>query len=149
MTPVNFRGIKSANILLLNHVVFIGDNNTGKSTIFEAIDLVLRPDRLSRRPPIDEHDFHIGRYLGLCADNESGNEEAEFDQAAELVEGKDIAADAVVNEEAVVEVAAPEGEPETDNQENPESEAVQIKVEAVVTDLSDEQRAHLCRSVRT
>jgi hypothetical protein len=29
----------------------------------EAIDLVLGPDRLSRRPPIDEHDFHLGNYL--------------------------------------------------------------------------------------
>ena len=59
----NFRGIKKATLLFPNHVVLIGDNNTGKSTVLEAIDLVLGPDRLSRRSPIDEHDFHIGRYL--------------------------------------------------------------------------------------
>lgn len=59
----NFRGIKSAEIFLQKHSVFIGDNNTGKTTTFEAIDLVLGPDRLNRFPPIDEHDFFQGQYL--------------------------------------------------------------------------------------
>lgn len=45
------------------NVVFVGDNNSGKSTIFEAIDLVMGPDRLSRHPVIDEHDFYGGEYL--------------------------------------------------------------------------------------
>jgi putative ATP-dependent endonuclease of OLD family len=40
----------------------VGDNNVGKSTILEAIDLTLRPDRLSRMPVIDEHDFYAGEY---------------------------------------------------------------------------------------
>ena len=38
----NFRGIKSATILLNGNGVFVGDNNSGKSTIFEAVDLVRR-----------------------------------------------------------------------------------------------------------
>ena len=59
---INFRGISSTELLLPNHVVLIGDNNTGKSSVFEAIDLVLGPDRLNRRPPIDEHDFFLGEY---------------------------------------------------------------------------------------
>ena len=59
----NFRGIKSAEICLDGHTVLIGDNNAGKSTILEAIDLVLGPDRLSRTPVIDEHDFYNGLYL--------------------------------------------------------------------------------------
>src|SRR5262249_53869880 len=37
----NFRGIQSATLLLPKHGVLIGDNNTGKTTIFEALDLVL------------------------------------------------------------------------------------------------------------
>ena len=53
----NFRGIRSAKLVLPDHAVLIGDNNTGKSSVLEAIDLVLGPDRLSRRPPVDEHDF--------------------------------------------------------------------------------------------
>lgn len=59
----NFRGIKSAEILLDGNSVFVGDNNSGKSTIFEAIDLVMGPDRLARHPVIDEHDFYAGEYI--------------------------------------------------------------------------------------
>lgn len=44
------------------HGVLIGDNNTGKTTILEALDLVLGPDRLNRQPAIDEHDFFRGIY---------------------------------------------------------------------------------------
>lgn len=63
MAIKNFRGIKLANILLTEHCVLIGDNNVGKTTILEAIDLVLGPDRLNRRPPIEEHDFYEGKYI--------------------------------------------------------------------------------------
>ena len=59
----NFRGIKQCELYLQNQVVLAGDNNTGKSTILEAIDLVLGPERLSRRSAIDEHDFYAGEYL--------------------------------------------------------------------------------------
>ncbi len=59
----NFRGIKETTLLFNGHVVLVGDNNVGKSTIFEAIDLALGPDRLSRHPKIDEHDFYLGDYL--------------------------------------------------------------------------------------
>jgi putative ATP-dependent endonuclease of the OLD family len=60
----NFRGISRGDLLLSGHAVLVGDNNTGKSTVLEAIDLVLGPERLSRRPIIDEHDFYAGRYIG-------------------------------------------------------------------------------------
>ena len=67
----NFRGTRNANLLFPDHVVLIGDNNTGKSTVLEAINLVLGPNRLSRRPPINEHDFYAGRYLQpLLADDD-------------------------------------------------------------------------------
>lgn len=59
----NFRGIKSADILLPTHGVLIGDNNVGKTTILEALDLVLGPDRLNRTSVIDEHDFYDGEYI--------------------------------------------------------------------------------------
>jgi len=61
----NFRGIRSTRLVLPDHAVLIGDNNTGKSSVFEAIDLALGPDRLSRRPPVEEHDFYQGRYLSV------------------------------------------------------------------------------------
>jgi len=60
-----FRGINFASIHLPDHGVFIGDNNTGKSTLLEALDLLLGPDRLSRRYPINEHDFYCGKYIKL------------------------------------------------------------------------------------
>jgi putative ATP-dependent endonuclease of OLD family len=48
---------------LAGHTLLVGGNNVGKSTVCEALDLVLGPERLYRRPVIDEHDFHCGRYL--------------------------------------------------------------------------------------
>lgn len=60
----NFRGIKNAELYFNGHSVLVGDNNVGKSTIIEAIDLVLGPERLSRYPIIDEHDFFAGDYIG-------------------------------------------------------------------------------------
>lgn len=59
----NFRGIKKAQLFFPKHGVLIGDNNTGKTTILEALDLVLGPDRLNRQPVIDEHDFFRGIYI--------------------------------------------------------------------------------------
>jgi putative ATP-dependent endonuclease of OLD family len=59
----NFRGISYGEVHLNGHTAFIGDNNAGKSTLLEAVDLVLGPERLSRRPVIDEHDFYAGTYV--------------------------------------------------------------------------------------
>jgi len=60
----NFRGIATGRVDFRGHTLLVGGNNAGKSTICEAIELVLGPERLSRRPVVDEHDFHGGRYLG-------------------------------------------------------------------------------------
>ena len=109
----NFRGIECADLLFPDHVVLIGDNNAGKSTVLEAIDLVLGPDRLSRRVPIEEHDFYQGRYLpDAPAEGTSGTAASEGDDD--------------------------EGEPESEG----EGEPPQICVEATITGLSGEQRAH-------
>lgn len=59
----NFRGIQGGELLIPDHAVLVGDNNIGKSSILEAMDLVLGPDRLARRPVIDEHDFYAGHYM--------------------------------------------------------------------------------------
>lgn len=44
----NFRGIKKSELFFNSHTVLVGDNNVGKSTVLEAIDLTLGPDRLSK-----------------------------------------------------------------------------------------------------
>ena len=129
----NFRGIKCADLLFPDHVVLIGDNNTGKSTVLEAIDLVLGPDRLSRRAPIDEHDFYQGRYLPDPPAEESAGvaaSEAAEDGTAEADDDED----------------EPKSEAEGNRRkvpgQNMRRTPPQICVEAAITDLSSEQRAH-------
>lgn len=77
----NFRGLASAELVFPSHAVLIGDNNTGKSTVLEALDLVLGPDRAHRMPPVDEHDFFQGKYKhsepGPDVAAEAPSEEAE------------------------------------------------------------------------
>lgn len=96
--------------------MLIGDNNTGKTTILEALDLALGPDRLNRTPPIDEHDFHQGRYLAKVAPE------------AAATDGGDAVAVALG---PVVPAAANEtGAP-----------APRIEIEVTIADLSEEQLA--------
>ena len=58
----NFRGIAEGTVTFASHTLLVGGNNIGKSTICEALDLVLGPERLGRRPVVDEHDFYCGQY---------------------------------------------------------------------------------------
>jgi putative ATP-dependent endonuclease of OLD family len=51
----NFRGIRSGTVQLRDHTVLIGPNNSGKTTVIEALALVLGRDRLIRT--LTEHDF--------------------------------------------------------------------------------------------
>jgi putative ATP-dependent endonuclease of OLD family len=59
----NFRGISSAKLLFDGHTLLVGMNNVGKSTVCEALELALGPDRLKRFPPVEEFDFYNARYL--------------------------------------------------------------------------------------
>jgi len=51
----NFRGIRTGKVVLGDHSVLIGPNNSGKTTVIEALALVLGRDRLVRS--LTEHDF--------------------------------------------------------------------------------------------
>lgn len=64
----NFRGIKSADLHFDGHALLVGPNNVGKSTICEALDLVLGPDRLNKFPHVEEFDFYNGKYVEPKAD---------------------------------------------------------------------------------
>jgi putative ATP-dependent endonuclease of OLD family len=59
----HFRGVATGSVSLEGHSLLVGGNSVGKSTICEALDLILGPERLARRPVVDEHDFHLGNYL--------------------------------------------------------------------------------------
>jgi putative ATP-dependent endonuclease of OLD family len=52
----NFRGIKSGSIDFAKHSVLIGPNNCGKTTIIEALALLVGRDKLVRS--LTEHDFY-------------------------------------------------------------------------------------------
>jgi len=69
LTIENFRGIKKAVLQFTGHTLLIGGNNVGKSTVCEALDLVLGPDRLNRSSPVEEFDFRNAGYL--AADGET------------------------------------------------------------------------------
>jgi putative ATP-dependent endonuclease of the OLD family len=56
LTIKGFRGIKSADIKLGAHTVLVGPNNSGKTSVIEALALLLGRDRLVRR--LTEHDFY-------------------------------------------------------------------------------------------
>lgn len=58
-----FRGIQSGVVDFAANTLLVGGNNAGKSTVCEALDLVLGPERLYRRPVVNEHDFYQSRYL--------------------------------------------------------------------------------------
>lgn len=62
----NFRGVSSGSVSFVGHTLLVGGNNIGKSTICEALDLVLGPERASRRPVVDEHDFFNGNYVSAA-----------------------------------------------------------------------------------
>lgn len=51
----NFRGIREGTVRLGAHTVFIGPNNSGKTTVIEALALLFGRDRMVR--PLTEHDF--------------------------------------------------------------------------------------------
>ena len=124
----NFRGIDHAELLLPRHGVLIGDNNTGKTTVLEAFDLALGPDRLNRIPPIDEHDFFRGRYLPEA--DQAADEEAQGGGEA----GEPVPAEA----ENPVPVEAGEQAPPG---EGGDAETPMIEIEVTVLNLSEEQKA--------
>ncbi|MCO6187485.1 ATP-dependent endonuclease [Rhizobium sp. L1K21] len=59
----NFRGVARGQVDFSGHTLLVGGNNVGKSTICDALELVLGPERAFRRPIVNEHDFHSGQYL--------------------------------------------------------------------------------------
>ena len=68
----NFRGITTGRVVFRQHTLLIGGNNIGKSTVCEALELVLGPERMSRRPVVDEHDDPSSGRRGETAVHDSG-----------------------------------------------------------------------------
>src|SRR5262249_23009704 len=58
----NFRGISKADLSFEERCLLVGENNVGKTTILEALNLALGPDRINGPDAIDEHDFNCDNY---------------------------------------------------------------------------------------
>src|ERR1043166_153255 len=59
----NFQCVKAAQLDFTGHALIVGQNNVGKSTICEALDLALGSDRQSRFPVVEEFDFYNANYI--------------------------------------------------------------------------------------
>ena len=99
--------------------MLISDNNTGKTTILEALDLALGPDRLNRTPPVDEHDFYQGQYVATAADLPAN-------EGIQSAAGGEIAGD----NGSDPQLAGGKG-----------SEAPRIEIEVSIADLTEVQKA--------
>lgn len=62
LTLQHFRGISHGTVVLSGHSLLVGSNSIGKSTVCEALELILGPERMFRRPVVDEYDFYGARY---------------------------------------------------------------------------------------
>lgn len=58
----NFRGVAEGRVDFNGNALLVAGNSVGKSTVCEALDLVLGPERMFRRPVIDEYDFFGADY---------------------------------------------------------------------------------------
>jgi len=59
ITIENFRGITKLAFELDRTTVLVGENNSGKTTVLEAINLCLARQQNRRVPPFEEYDYHL------------------------------------------------------------------------------------------
>lgn len=105
----NFRSIKEAELFPQEHNALLGPNNAGKTTLLESLALVLNPELPVAGHVIDENDFYLREY-SLLAGTASAS-------APETTEGPTV-----------------EGEEDA----SPSTRPPEIRIEAVLSDLSDE-----------
>src|ERR1035441_9163725 len=55
----NFRGITSLDLTLGDTTVLIGENNTGKTAVLDALRFALRDVKVRRGCAFDAYDFHL------------------------------------------------------------------------------------------
>jgi putative ATP-dependent endonuclease of OLD family len=79
----NFRCIREAQICPVKHNVLLGPNNTGKTTILEALNLVLNPEISYRSGVIDENDFFQRCYNPDLLDYAEGTHNASRTQQSQ------------------------------------------------------------------
>ncbi len=116
-----FRSIHSATLFPLDHNVYLGPNNLGKTALLEALNLLLNPEIATRGAVVDENDFYCREYrLPPAAPT----------TAPTAGDGAEAAAGVAPSEGAPASAVA-----ETDPATPP---PLMIRIEAVLTNLDDE-----------
>lgn len=139
----NFRGIKEAEIDFPKHTLLVGPNNACKSTVLEALNLVLGPDRARGTDIIDEHDFYQGEYRAPDNDEEENEASNATDQKNENEEEEpekgSIAEEGSPSEAESSEQAAKASEEES-GQDSQGAEPPEISIEVTLCELNESDR---------
>jgi len=154
-----FRSIRSATLFPGTHNVYLGPNNIGKTAILEALNLLLNPEIGTRSGVVDENDFYRREYRAPLAGAEAGTDRSTRADVAgghESVSCEDAdgaqkgpsaeATDCIPGSTKATPLAAKESLPsENTDDVNVESSEVGgesdqpiIRIEAVITDLTDD-----------
>ena len=148
-TIKNFRGIRQATIRFPSHALLLGPNNACKSTVMEALNFALGPDRTRGPDPVDEHDFFQGDYL-YRENGPDHREQGETRPASHETQGgaEDHVPSGIGDVEAVGAAAEEPEVVEPETNENPASgDGPEIRIEVVLGDLNAEQirtfRSHI------
>lgn len=124
----HFRSIRKATLCPDKHNIFLGPNNAGKTTILEALNLLLNPETGSRGQVIDENDFYRRRYrVGAPVETAAPRPEAASGGVVAVDEIIDSPATEGADVEGVTEVAPMVVEPDPI-----------IRIQAVLVDLTDD-----------
>ena len=124
----HFRSIRKATLYPDKHNVYLGPNNVGKTTILEALNLLLNPETGSYGQVIDENDFFRRKYRAEAP-------AAAPTPGSEYAVGVVAMADGVTNNPSS-DASAVEGA--TQAAPAPVAPDPLIRVEAVLTDLADD-----------
>ncbi|MFA6241144.1 MAG: AAA family ATPase [Candidatus Hydrogenedentales bacterium] len=117
----NFRCIREAEIFPCEHNVLLGPNNSGKTAVLEGLNLLLNPESAYWSDLIDENDFYLRQYqvtlqVGSSPSDTSQEETETNEEDSEMAEDLGSA-------------------PEVSDRQ-----AVRIRIEAVIADLSQEDQ---------
>ncbi|MCJ7812155.1 ATP-binding protein [bacterium] len=106
----NFRCIKTSEIFPDRHNVLLGPNNSGKTTVLEALNLLLNPEMSFRINAIDENDFFQRSYQSDEAHENAQEKENQNTQETEETVSDETTGNPTIYIEAVLSELSTEDE---------------------------------------